>query len=148
MQNLLANWKNIFEDGILQVPYSVHAKFSFIDLEDLAEAAKIVLTEPDHKNATYELAGTEPMSHMDVALVFGQVFGRDVTARKETIEDWQLRASDLSGYALENLVRMFEYYNLWGLAGNPNVLKWVLKREPTSLERFIRRTLKKHEANH
>ena len=61
MQNLLANWKNIFEDGILQVPYSVHAKFSFIDLEDLAEAAKIVLTEPDHKNATYELAGTEPM---------------------------------------------------------------------------------------
>jgi len=148
MQNLLAGWKSILEDGILRVQYSVDTPFSFIDLEDLAEAAKIVLTEPEHKNAIYELAGTEPMSHTDVAGIFGQVFGMDVTARKETIKDWRLRASGLSEYALENLVRMFEYYNLWGLAGNPNILKWVLKREPTSIEKFIRRTLKEYEANH
>lgn len=148
MQNLLVYWKGILENGDLRVPYSVHAKFSFIDLEDLAQASQIVLTEPSHRNAVYELAGTEPMSHMEVAGIFGQVFGMDVTAKKETIKDWKLRTGRVSEYALENLVRMFEYYNLWGLAGNPNVLKWVLKREPTSIERFIRRTLKEHEANH
>ena len=57
MQNLLAGWKSIVEDGVLRVPYSVNSKFSFVDLEDVAEAASIVLTEPNHINATYELAG-------------------------------------------------------------------------------------------
>src|SRR5688572_12972621 len=65
MQNLLSGWKRIVEDGILRVPYSIHSKFSFIDLEDLAEAAKVVLTELNHQNATYELAGTLPMSHVE-----------------------------------------------------------------------------------
>ena len=47
---------------ILSIP-----KFSFVDLEDIAEAAKIVLTEPNHINAIYELAGTLPLSHVEVA---------------------------------------------------------------------------------
>src|SRR5215208_2198604 len=67
MQNLLASWKSILEEGVLRVPYSVHSKFSFVDLEDVAEAAKMVLTEPGHENAVYELAGTTPISHRDVA---------------------------------------------------------------------------------
>jgi NAD(P)H dehydrogenase (quinone) len=29
MQNLLAVWKSIVEEGELRVPYSIHAKFSF-----------------------------------------------------------------------------------------------------------------------
>ena len=70
MQNLLASWKSILEEGVLRVPYSVQSKFSFVDLEDVAEAAKIVLTEPGHENAIYELAGTTPMSHLEVAEVF------------------------------------------------------------------------------
>jgi NAD(P)H dehydrogenase (quinone) len=146
MQNLLAVWKSIVEKGELRVPYSIHAKFSFLDLEDLAEAARIVLMEPGHIHATYELAGTNPMSHAKVAEIFSHVLDRGVRAEKEEIGDWRLRAkqsaaqskrSSSSDYAMENLVRMFEYYDRWGLAGNPNVLKWVLKREPTSLESFI-----------
>src|SRR4026208_1991017 len=41
MQNLWAGWRSVVEYGILRVPYSVNSKFSFVDLEDLAEAAKI-----------------------------------------------------------------------------------------------------------
>src|SRR5688500_17619521 len=55
MQNLLAGWKYIVEDGVLRVPYSVNSKFSFVDLEDPAEVASIVLTQPNHFSATYEL---------------------------------------------------------------------------------------------
>ncbi len=158
MQNLLAGWKGIVEDGVLQVPYSIHSKFSFVDLEDVAEAAKIVLTESNHINATYELAGTMPMSHMDIAEIFGRVLNRDVRAEKEEIGDWRFRAErsersprtqskrqGMSEYAVANLIKMFEYYDQWGLAGNPNVLRWVLKREPTSLELFVQRTLKERD---
>ena len=141
MQNLLAGWKGIREDGILRVPYSINSKFSFVDLEDLAEAAKIVLTEPDHKNAIYELSGTMPMSHVEVAETFGRALKRDVRAYVEDIDDWRFRASGTSDYALENLVRMFEYYDKWGLAGNPNVLRWILRREPSTFESFISRTV-------
>ncbi len=139
MQNLIAGWKSIIEEGVLRVPYSVHAKFSFIDLEDLAEAAKVVLTEPNHRNAIYELAGTEPTSHAEAAEILGRVLKRDVRAEAEEIHDWKSRARGLSDYARENLVRMFVYYDRWGLAGNPNVLRWILKREPTSLKSFAER---------
>jgi len=142
MQNLLAGWKSIIAVGVLRVPYSVDSKFSFVDLEDIAEAAKIILTEPNHKNAIYELAGTLPMSHMDVAESFGRVLNRNILAEKEEIRDWRLRTKGMSEYAVENLVKMFEYYDQWGLVGNPNVLRWILKRESSSLELFIKRTLK------
>ena len=147
MQNLLAYWRSVVEYGILRVPYSVDAKFSFIDIEDLAEAAKIVLTETGHKNAIYELAGTAPTSHVDVAYAFKKVLRMEVKAEKEEIEDWRLRANRLSEYALENLTRMFEYYDQWGLTGNRNILKWILKRDPASLEVFINRVAKENNAN-
>jgi uncharacterized protein YbjT (DUF2867 family) len=143
MQNLLAGWKSIIEEGVLRVPYSIHSKFSFIDLEDLAEAAKIVLTETNHKNAIYELAGTLPLSHIEVAELLSRALNRDIRAEKEEIGRFagRLRAEQrgISEYAVENLVRMFEYYEQWGLVGNPNVLRWILKREPTTMKSFIER---------
>jgi len=148
MQNLLAGWKSIIEDGVLHVPYSVNSKFSFFDLEDIAGVAKVVLTEPNHFNATYELAGTLPMSHVEVAEIFGRVLKRDVSAEKEEISDWRLRAErnlGMSGYAIENLIKMFEYYDKCGLVGNPNVLRWLLKHEPNSLESFVEKTVKEHD---
>jgi uncharacterized protein YbjT (DUF2867 family) len=141
MQNLLAGWKNILEEGVLRVPYSIHSKFSFVDLEDVAEAAKIVLTEPGHVNATYELVGTLPTSHAEVAEIFGRLLRREVQAEKIEMRDWILAAKGMNDYTLENLIRMFEYYDQWGLAGNPNVLRWLLKREPTSIESFVKRMM-------
>lgn len=141
MQNLLVNWKSIIEEGVLRVPYSVSSKSSFVDLEDIAEAAKVLLTEPNHTNATYELAGTPPISHQEVAEIFGRVLKRYVRVEREELNDWRLRAqkSGMNEYAVENLVRMFEYYDRWGLAGNSNVLRWILKREPVSLEMLLRK---------
>ncbi len=156
MQNLLASWKSIVEDGVLRVPYSTNSKFSFVDLEDVAEAAKIVLTEPNYKNASYELAGTGPTSHAEVAEIFGRVLKRNVRAEKEKIGDWKLRAEQSSEgtqskrdrYAIEHLVKMFKYYDQWGLVGNPNVLRWILKHDPESLESFIERTIKEYDITH
>jgi uncharacterized protein YbjT (DUF2867 family) len=148
MQNLLANWNSIVDQGVLRVPYSVDSRFSFIDLEDVARAAKIVLTEPGHLQAVYELAGTLPISHAEVAARFGRVLKREVRAKKEEIKDWRRRVTGISDYASENLIKMFEYYDTWGLAGNPNVLKWLLKREPVTLEEFVQATIRESNANH
>ena len=137
MQNLLASWQTIIEAGLLRVPYSVNSKFSFVDLQDIAEAAKIVLATPGHINAIYELAGTLPVSPVEVADLLGRILNRNVKAEEEPIDEWRLRAEEISEYAIENLVRTFNYYDRCGLTGNPNILKWLLNREPTSLEIFI-----------
>jgi uncharacterized protein YbjT (DUF2867 family) len=147
MQNLIPGWKGIVEDGILRVPYSVDSKFSFVDLEDVAEAAKVVLTEPGHTNATYELAGRS-MSHVEVAEILSRILGRDVRAQVEEVGDWRLHAKGISDYAVETLFKMFEYYDHWGLVGNSNALQWLLKREPTSFESFARRTWSEYGAIH
>lgn len=141
MQNLLAGWKSIIEDGVLRVPYSVHTNFSFMDLEDLAETTRVVLTEPGHLNAVYELASTLPMSYRDVAEILGRGLERQVQAETQKISEWRQHATGFSEYAVENLIRMFEYYDRWGLVGNPNVLGWLLRREPNSLESFIQRVV-------
>ena len=85
------------------------------------------------------------MSHADVAGILGRVFKHDVRAEKEEIADWMLKASNMSEYAVTCLVKMFEYYDQWGLAGNPNVLRCLLKREPTSFNSFIKRTVKERD---
>jgi uncharacterized protein YbjT (DUF2867 family) len=40
----------------LDLPYSPDVPFGFLDLADLGRAAAVVLTEPGHEGATYELA--------------------------------------------------------------------------------------------
>ena len=140
MQNLLAEWKGILEKGVLRVPYSVHSTFSFTDLEDVAEAARVILAAPGHRNAIYELAGTLPMSHVEVAKICSHVLRRPVRAQREEISDWSLRAAGQSEWARRQLIRMFDYYDRWGLAGNPNVLRWLLAKEPSTLEAFIQRS--------
>ena len=147
MQNLLVSWKSIVKDGVIRVPYSVGAILSFLDLGDLADAARIVLIEPGHLHATYELAGTHPMSHVDVAEAFSRVLGQKIHAETEEIEHWRLRAAPgMSEYAIESLVKMFNYYDRWGLPGNPNVLRWILKREPTSFDQLLEEMAGKSES--
>lgn len=148
MQNLLANWDIIINEGVLRVPYSVNKQFSFVDLENVAEAAVIVLTQPNHLNATYELVGTPSISYVEVAKIFSRVLNKSIIAEKEKIEDWKLRVKGMSGYTTENLIRMFDYYDNWGLSGNPNVLGWLLGREPTALETFIQKTITERDAIH
>ena len=48
--------QNLDLTGAVEVPYSVDRPFGFLDLADLGRAAAVVLTEPGHSGATYELA--------------------------------------------------------------------------------------------
>lgn len=140
MQNLLAGWPTIIEQGILANPYPVTTRLSLVDLQDVAEAAARVLTESGYFFATYELVGTEPLSQLALAETFSQVLNRPVTAQEIPLAQWQQNAAaHLSPYALDSLSKMFRYYAAYGLEGNPNSLHWLLTRPPTSLTSFITR---------
>ncbi len=142
MQNLLAGWEAITLQGVYSVPYPVETRLSLVDLNDVAEAAARVLSEPGHSGATYELAGTPPLTQVEVARLLSESLGRPVHARAISIDQWETKAhaSSLSDYAIETLKAMFTYYERYGLVGSPNVLRWLLGREPATLAEFATRT--------
>src|SRR5258707_4170637 len=138
MQNSLAQWDRMKHDGIYRVPYPIETRLSLVDLEDVAEAASIVLTKDGHVGATYELVGTSPLNQIETADAFGRALNKTIRAEAETIETWDKRARSacMDDYQLETLTKMFRAYARDGLKGNPNVLGWLLGRPPTSLTAF------------
>jgi uncharacterized protein YbjT (DUF2867 family) len=141
MQNILAGWREIAEAGIYRVPYPVESRLSLVDLDDVAEAAALVLTQQRHGGATYELVGTVPLSQIDVAQTLSEALDKPVRAVTEPVEAWEARAraAGMGDQQRETLARMFRYYARHGLVGNPRVLTWLLGRAPTTLGESLAR---------
>lgn len=144
MQNILANWRAISERGDYPVPYPVETRLSLVDLADVAQVAARVLTEDGYLGATYELAGTLPLSQTQVAARLSRALDRPVAAREVPLIRWKEDAEKsgaLSRYAIETLLAMFRYYARHGLVGNPTVLGYLLGRKPTAFETLIERVI-------
>jgi NAD(P)H dehydrogenase (quinone) len=150
MQNLLAGWENIYKNGKYRVPYTVDTRISMVDLEDVAQAAAIVLLEtgpqenrPSHIDATYELVGTPAMTQTEVAEILAQQLERPVVAERQPIEAWEqtTRAAGMGEYQVNTLVKMFNYYDRYGFSGDCHVLSWLLNRPATSLKAFLMRVI-------
>lgn len=141
MQNILSGWTQITTEGRYRVPYAVETRLSLVDLTDVAAVAATVLTEPGHAGAIYELCGPEALDQREVAALLAAALRRPVAAELVDRAEWatQARAVGLSEYAIETLLAMFRYYERHGFWGNPNVLRWLLGREPTSFRQFVRR---------
>ena len=143
MQNVLGGWKAIVECGVYTVPYTVEARMSMVDLDDVAQAEAVILTEPGHLGATYELAGPEVLTQTQIADILSKHLKRPVRAEQITIEAWtlQARASGMGEYQIETLVKMFRYYDRNGFWGNPHTLSQLLGRTPTKFDAFVERTI-------
>ncbi|KQU25065.1 MULTISPECIES: SDR family oxidoreductase [Priestia] len=146
MQNILMSWKLLSEKGIFQQKFftTQETRICMIDLEDLAEAASIILTSPGHIGATYELCGPENLSLSDMKAAMEQHFGHKI--KVETPQDAmfaaQLKNLGVGDYQVNTLLKMFQHYNEHGFIGNPNVLTWILGRKPNNFSSFILRALK------
>jgi uncharacterized protein YbjT (DUF2867 family) len=108
----------------VRIAYRADAPFGFADLDDVAEAAASVLTEPGHEGATYELATRQTT----VAELAAEV-GVDV----EVVDREQWAATD--GADLEPRVRdwllaMFAYYDDHGLPVGTLPLRTLLDGGP------------------
>lgn len=141
MQNILAFRDAIAATGTYLVPYDVLARFALVDLDDVAQAAACVLTEPGHEGAIYELAGPDNLSSAEMAQQLADHLQRTVQAVQTPLAQWKKTAeeSGLPGATIESLAAMFRYYCAYGLAGNGNVLGWLLGRRPRSLAQFVKR---------
>jgi NAD(P)H dehydrogenase (quinone) len=142
MQNSLAQWDVMKRDSIYRVPYPIETRLSLVDLDDVAEAAALVLTNDGYSGATYELVGTPPLSQIEIAETLGRALNKPVRAEAESVEAWDQRArsAGMDDYFRETLIKMFRAYARDGLKGNANVLSWLLGRPPTSLASFATRS--------
>lgn len=141
MQNVLAQWPAITQAGLYAAPYAVETRLGLVDLEDVAEVAARVLTEPGHTGAIYELAGADVLSQTEVAAVLSARLGRPVRAEAIPPATWErgARAAGLSDYAVETLLKMFRYYERYGFWGNPRVLESLLGRPARTFDAFVAR---------
>lgn len=139
MQNILGFWPSIIEQGVYAVPYAVEARISIVDLNDVAEAVAIVLTESGRRNAVYELAGPQALSQMQVAETLSEALGIPVAAQQTLLDEWQqdARKAGLGAYALDTLSKMFIYYDAYGLVGNGQVLEMVLGKRANDFKNYV-----------
>lgn len=141
MQNVLTSWQSIVETGIYRVPYRTTTNLGMIDLHDVAEVAAHVLISAGHSGATYELASDEWLTQDEVAAILSALLASPVHAEMQSRAQWQQQAQQagLSTYAVETLLKMFDYYEQYGFGGNGNVTRWLLGRKPTSFAECMQR---------
>lgn len=141
MQHLEPIWKDVVGNGVHAMPFNTRVKFSVADLADLAAATAKVATETGHLYATYELAGPEPLSQDDMAAIISGVIGKPVTARQVPLDEMaaKAKAAGASELRIETMRKMNAHYDHSGFLGNPNVLRWVLGREPTTFRDYVER---------
>lgn len=137
--------RELSEEGIFEQSFfsSKETRICMIDLEDSAEAVSIILTQPSHSGAVYELCGPENLSLADMLAAFKQNFGCEVKAQITPDGLWaaQLKNHGIGDYQIETLSTMFHHYNEHGFIGNPNVLTWILGRRPYDFASFIHRIM-------
>jgi uncharacterized protein YbjT (DUF2867 family) len=129
-------------DGTYRQPYSLDAELSFVDLADVGPSAALVLTDPSrHRFATYELCGADTLTGRQVAAILAEVADRPVEPRQVPVDQVLARMRDAPDYTRDAMRRLAEHYDSYGITGNPNVLSWLLGREPTSFADYVRRAL-------
>ncbi len=134
-----------FAEGVFRLSWSLDRRQSMVHVGDVAEVAAAVLSDSaQHAGATYELVAPGRYTAYDLAAIISGVAGREVVA-EEIDSDVFLRAAlgveDLSRFPYQTRVlrAIGQRYSSHDFVGNPNVLRWLLGREPTTFEQFVQR---------
>lgn len=112
---------------------------SFVDARDVAAVAAVALTEPGHENHAYDVTGPEALTYDDVAAVFSDVLGRDVSYANPGAIPFA-REMYRRGLPLSYVVVMVGIYTTarLGLAGRVTEdAERVLDRPPRTMREFV-----------
>jgi uncharacterized protein YbjT (DUF2867 family) len=142
MQNIFQSWEAIKTQGIYAVPYLPETRLSIVDLEDVAETAARVMTEPaKHLFATYELVGPQALSQNEAAEILSQELQQSVRAAGMPRDLWEakMRSGGMDDYERDTLLKMFTYYEQYGFFGNPTVLEHLLQKPAATFQSVVRR---------
>jgi len=136
--------KPAFEQGVFRLSWSLDRRQSMVDIGDVTDvAAKVLIEGAPHWAATYELVGPGRFNAHELGEIISRVMGRPI-AVEEIDGDTYLKAwfgevdpADFPHQA-KVLRSISARYSSHDFLGNPNVLTWLLGREPTSYEDFVR----------
>lgn len=139
--------RSAFSEGVFKFSWDFQRLQSMVDLDDLAEVVTMIAHDPvRHAAATYELSSVGRYSAHDLRAIIAQVTGREISLEPITPEVY-LRAvfGDYDSAEFTHQIGVHRaitsYYSAHDFVGNPNVLRWLLGRTPTSFEQFVRREL-------
>jgi uncharacterized protein YbjT (DUF2867 family) len=122
--------------------FDVNRPFTPVDIEDISEAAAVVLTEDGHEFATYELAAPDRFDFNAMAEALSIVLGVRVTARSVNPDGLAERVTERRGpVAASELRAMLAHYDAHGLVGNCKVLTMLLGRPPARFLDVMRREM-------
>ncbi|CBF89311.1 hypothetical protein AN0524.2 [Aspergillus nidulans FGSC A4] len=149
------------EHPVLEKWWKPEHENSVIALEDLAEASTKVLDERErHYLAEYPLCSTMPISEVEIVGIIERRIGKKIELKTPSFETGVAKLTkalyggdekgagelglgsasegDLRGDLVrDTLTHLILFYNHRGLKGSPNVLRWLLGREPTSVEQWV-----------
>jgi uncharacterized protein YbjT (DUF2867 family) len=114
-------------------------KTSFIDVRDIAEVAALALSEEGHLNKAYELSGNEALDYYQVAEIFTEVLGRQITYKKPSAFRF-FREMNKRNIPTGFVIVMVALYTVASLGLAKKVtheVKQLLKREPVSFRQFV-----------
>ena len=145
MQNI--NISDVYREGVFKQASTLETPLSFVDMDDKVEVAAKVLTEDGHYGATYELCCDDYLNAIEIVKIMTKVLGKEIIPKllpKEfIISGFQKAFPEYGDYPARGFKALFDYYSEYGFFGNSNVLKWLLGRNPTTLEEYIKKEFDK-----
>lgn len=137
--------KSAFEEGVFRLSWALDRYQSLVDLGDVTEVAAAVLGDSEHHaGATYELVAPGRYTAHDLAKVISEVVGHEILAGQidpDVFIKKFLGLENLSQFPYQVRVAraISARYSSHDFIGNPNVLTWLLGREPTTYAQFVQR---------
>ena len=132
LQDLDAQLPGIARTGVLRSLWGLRTAQSLVDVEDVAEAAAVLLTEDGLDGGTFEAAGPEPLTAPRIAELVGERLGREVVA-----DDVIPAGEQPTAYAARCRRAMLDHQRAHGFVGSPRVLTALLGRPPRSLAEHL-----------
>jgi uncharacterized protein YbjT (DUF2867 family) len=139
MQNLNTTHRaEIRDDDEICVPVG-KAKTSFIDVRDVGAVAARVLTEPGHEGRAYALTGGTALDYDQVAELFTEVLGREITYTNPSILAFIQRSRE-RGLPMKFVLVMVGLYTAtrFGTADTvTGTVERLLGRPPITMRQYI-----------
>ncbi len=134
--------RTVFERGVFQLAWSLDRSQSLVDLGDVTEVAHAVLTDSErHAGATYELVAPGRYTAHELGKIMSQILGRGVVVEQISANVFfKERIGEPSQFPYEAraMRAISARYSSHDFIGNPNVLTWLLGRQPISYAQFAR----------
>lgn len=135
-------WLQPLLDGELSLPAEDVGE-PLIDLEDVADVAATVLTEPGrHAGRIYELTGPRSITFGEAVAVIARATGRPITYTRVSPAEYTatLVARGLSEDDAHHIAEMFVLMERGLIAETTNDVATVLGRDPRTFEEYVLRT--------